>query len=221
MPARVAPRVPPELLPQLDRFLFDLVPALDLEALEARVMATVTPTDAPRRIDFSRLQTPQIQRLLGRVAPIQGIALTRLCRDWQSRLALLPAGEWLKLGFAVSALPFCGHAQRSMDGNFRRALRDQLGPDATVALDACAGPQGQPQFMLAAGAWKSPELVAMAGVRSAFEQACPWGEAIRRRFILQFPASLLETPASVAGLDETWLEIACKLSLQDHLWLWS
>jgi len=31
----------------------------------------------------------------------------------------------------------------------------------------------------------------------------------------------METPVSVRGLTPNWLEIACKITLQDHLWLWS
>ena len=221
LPNAAARRWPLELLQPLDRFLFGMVPSVNAEALAAWVATVLVPREPQSRLAVEQLGFGQVEQLLARVAPIHGIALTRLTRDWQSRLALLPPSEWFKLGFTLSVLPFCGHAQRSMDGNFRRALRDNLGPEGATVLDQYAGRGRELEFLLGAGAWKNPELVATSGVRAAFEQVCPWGEPIRRRFLLQFSPRVFEGPASVAGLDETWLEIACKISLQDHPWLWS
>jgi hypothetical protein len=212
---------PGDLVRQVDRFLFGASQWVSPGALRARIEATqaVPPNALP--LDLQSLSAGQLQRLADRVAPIGDIELRRLTRDWHSRLALLDAQHWMDLGFTLSVLPFCGHVQRSMDGNFRRALRDQFGVDAAGLLDEQAGKGPALKFLLGPGAWKYPQRVAAGGVSAAMAQLCDWGGAVRQRFALQFDPQVLAAPASVEGLDETSLEIACKLTLQDHPWLWS
>jgi hypothetical protein len=205
-----------DLLREVDRFLFGATQCVHADAL--RVKLKMAPDQS---LDPSALLPGQFRRLVERVAPGSAIDLFRLTQNWHSRLALLDAKLWLNLGFTLSVLPFCGHVQRSMDGNFRRALREQFGGDAAALLDEQAGKGPPLQFMLGAGAWKQPQLVAAGGVSAAFSQLCHWDDAVRDRFTLQFDPMILAAPPSVAGLDKTWLEIACKLTLQDHLWLWS
>lgn len=205
-----------ELVREVDRFLFGAPQWVHADALRARL-------DWPAEEPWGEptLAPSQLQQLTERAAPVAGIDLLQLTRDWRARLALLDAQRWLELGFTLSVLPFCGHVQRSMDGNFRRALRDQFGVDAAALLDAQAGKGPPLQFKLGPGAWKRPELVAAGGVSAALLQVCDWGEAVRERFTLQFDPQILAAAPSVEGLDETWLEIACKLTLPDHPWLWS
>lgn len=212
---------PADLVRQVDRFLFGASQWVSPAALRARVESTHALSQNATPLDLEHLSAAQLQRLADRVAPIGDIELRRLTRDWHSRLALLDAQRWMDLGFTLSVLPFCGQVQRSMDGNFRRALRDQFGADAVALLDEQAGEGLAPKFLLGPGAWKHPQRVAAGGVRAAMTELCDWGGAVRQRFALQFDPHVLAAPPSVEGLDETSLEIACKLTLQDHPWLWS
>lgn len=207
---------PQDLVREVDRFLFGAAQWVQADALSAGLKLG---QDDP--LNSQPMSPPQFQRLTDRVAPVAAIDLQGLTRDWHARLALLDAKRWLDLGFTLSVLPFCGHVQRSMDGNFRRALREQFGGDAAALLDEQAGKGPPLKFMLGAGAWKNPQLVAAGGVSAALSQLCDWGDAVRDRFILQFDPKILAATPSVDGLDKTWLEIACKLTLQDHPWLWS
>ncbi len=212
---------PADLVSQVDRFLFGASQWVSPRALQEKIELSQPAALNAVPLDLKSLSDEQIQRLADRVAPIGAIELRRLTRDWHARLALLDAQRWMDLGFTLSVLPFCGHVQRSMDGNFRRALRDQFGADAAALLDQQAGKGPALKFLLGPGAWKHPERVAAGGVRAAMTQLCHWGGAVRQRFALQFDPQVLAVPESVEGLNETSLEIACKLTLQDHPWLWS
>jgi hypothetical protein len=172
-------------------------------------------------VDFQKLGAVQKGRLISAYFPARDIDFVDLTRDWRARLALLPASDWLRLGFAVSVLPFCGHIQRSMDGNFRRAVREAFGPTDWSDLDTHTAAPSELQFLLGPGAWKTTLLVAAGGVRCAIEQACDWPIVIRERVCLKLDPDVMETPVSVQGLTPNWLEIACKITLQDHPWLWS
>jgi len=207
---------PDDLVREVDRFLFGASHWVNADALQMQL--NLAPDEA---LDPKALAPAQFQRLVDRVAPVAAMDLSRLTQDWHYRLALLDAKRWLDLGFTLAVLPFCGHVQRSMDGNFRRALREQFGGDAAALLDEQAGKGPPLQFMLGAGAWKNPQQVAAGGVSAALAQLCDWDDAVRDRFTLQFDPKILAAPPSVVGLDKTWLEIACKLTLQDHPWLWS
>lgn len=205
-----------DLVREVDRFLFGTSQWVNAEALRTGLHWM---SDAP--LSSEPPKPAQFQQLAERIAPVSGLHLEELTRDWHSRLALLDAKRWLDLGFTLSVLPFCGHVQRSMDGHFRRALREQFGADAAALLDEQAGKGPPLQFMLGPGAWKNPQLVAAGGVSAAFTYLCDWSDAVRDRFSLQFDPQILAASPSVSGLDKTWLEIACKLTLQDHPWLWS
>jgi len=224
------PRVPARTWPQevrqrVDRFLFEaprwVQPAALLSQPGLAPSASVSGMPGGSFVQGQEWSERQLQILVGRLAPIKDIEPRRLMGHWSTRLCLLDASEWMRLGFALSVLPFCGQAQRSMDGHFRRALREHLGPEAPELLDALAG-QGPPlKFLLGPGAWRQPQQVACGGLRSAWEQLCDWGRPVRTRFSLGFDPQVWRYPASVEGLNEQSLEIACKLIWQEHPWLWS
>lgn len=161
-----------------------------------------------------------VRRVMARALPPRRLDTSLLARDLRGRLALLPRTDWLRLGLCISVLPFCGQIQRSMDGHFRRVVREALGETALRDLDQYGAQAERPIFLAGAGAWRAPAALAAGGVRSALEQACGWPDPVRKRFALQFEPEELEAPPSVGGLDMTWLEIACKASWPDHPWLW-
>lgn len=161
-----------------------------------------------------------LRRVMGRVLPPRRLDAALLTRNLRGRLALLPRADWLRLGLCISVLPFCGQIQRSMDGHFRRVVRQALDELTVQGLDAQAALGDRPVFLGGAGAWRTPDALAAGGLRAALEQACGWPDPVRTRFALQFEPEELEAPPSVGGLDMTWLEIACKASLPDHPWLW-
>lgn len=212
----------PAIRQRVERFLFQAPQWVQPEALVAQVPDNASLAGAFAFMEERSWSSHQVQILAARLAPIHGIQPHRLMGGWQARLALLDASEWTQLGFAISALPYGGQAQRSMDGHFRRALREQLGADAPQRLDALAG-QLPPalKFRLGPGAWKQPQQVAWGGVRAAWDQVCTWDPAVRTRAGLGFKPEVLQSPASVVGLDEVGLEMACKLIWDEHPWLWS
>lgn len=161
-----------------------------------------------------------LRRVLARALPPRRLDPGLLGRDLRGRLALLLRADWLRLGLCIAVLPFCGQIQRSMDGHFRRVVRQALDEAALQSLDQQGALAERPVFLAGAGAWRTPDLLAAGAVRAALEQACGWPDPVRERFALQFEPEELEAPPSVGGLDMTWLEIACKASLPDHPWLW-
>lgn len=225
---RVPPRDwPPEARQRVGRFLFEAPKWVQPAALLSQPgWAASAAVGGVPGVSFSNAQGQvwserQLQILADRLAPIKDIEPRGLMGHWSTRLCLLDASEWMRLGFALSVLPFCGQAQRSMDGHFRRALREHLGPEAPELLDALAG-QGPPlKFLLGPGAWRQPQQVACGGLRSAWDQLCDWGRPVRTRFSLGFDPQVWRYPASVEGLNEQWLEVACKLIWQEQAWLWS
>ena len=211
----------PALRSRIDDFLFSADRWADPVAL-ARLCQSRPGQGVPGAApDFEKLSAVQKRRLIAAHLPPKDIPLVELTRDWRTRLALLSAADWMKLGFAVSVLPFCGHVQRSMDGNFRRAVREAFGPTVWTELDSHPQASVELQFLLGPGAWKTTPAVAAGGVRCAIEQACDWPQPIRERVCLKLDPSVMEAPVSVRGLNPYWLEIACKITLQDHPWLWS
>jgi hypothetical protein len=151
--------------------------------------------------------------------PPRELPLNLLTGDLPGRLALLPRADWLRLGLCLALLPLRGQILRSMDGHFRRAVRQGLDEAVLAALDQRAGGDAV-RSLLGAGAWRTPAQVAAGGVVAALDQACDWPAPVRQRFELQFAAGELAQPPSVAGLDPHFLEIACKASWPDHPWLW-
>jgi len=211
----------PALRARVDEFVFSVERWVDPKALAKYCQSKSGHTGPDLAVDFAQLSVVHQRRLISAYLPPKDIPLGESTRDWRARLALLSAADWMKLGFAVSVLPFCGHVQRSMDGNFRRALRETFGPAVWAELDSHPQASGELQFLLGPGAWKVPPSVAAGGVRCAIEQACEWPSVVRERVCLKFDPAVLEAPVSVRGLTPYWLEIACKITLQDHPWLWS
>lgn len=212
---------PPELVKKVDRFLFGAAQWVHPAALQDRLMSQSLGAESPPGLDGAPLAAQAIERLVARVAPVQDIRLGELTCSLPGRLALLDARDWLRLGLTVSSLPNCGRVHRSMDGHFRRTLREHLGPDAPALLDAQAGQGPELTFSPGPGAWRHADQMAAAGMRAALDQVCAWSEPVQQRFALQFAPAVWATPPSVDGLNRKWLEVACKLTLQDHPWLWS
>jgi len=207
------------------------VPTLLREPLERFVFAPdtwVRPRSLSRHLgapstyawDGTPPDAAGLRRVMACALPPRRLDTGLIGRDLRGRLALMPRADWLRLGLCIAVLPFCGQIQRSMDGHFRRAVRQVLDEAALERLDQQAGLAERPVFRAGAGAWRAPDLLAAGGVRSAVEQACGWPEPVRQRFALQFEPEELEALPSVGGLDMTWLEIACKVLLPDHPWLW-
>ena len=208
--------IPEALHGPLRAFVFETQPALRPATL-AQVLGCAEPgVQAGAAVDRGR------RRALARVAPPRRLDPKLLCRDLRGRLAMMPRADWLRLGLCLCVLPSCGQIQRSMDGHFRRVVRELLEEQAIRWLDGMEGfPGEKPVLWAGPGAWRSPEGLAAGGVRAAMSQVCHWPDLIRLRVRLNFEPGELEGPASVAGLDTSWLEIACKALWPDHPWLWS
>jgi len=222
--------LPPALLEAVDRFL--LAPQTWVVPGTLGAWADADPTDVGRwsrptqpaplwAPDGEPWTEPALHRVSAKLVPLSSIDLDLLTCDWRHRLALLPREDWLRLGLCLSALPFCGHLQRTMDGHMRRALRQGLDERVIEALDREGAAAGMVRFMAGAGAWKDPQRLACGGVRAAMEQVCRWPDPIRRRTLLRFDLAQLSAPASVSGLDAHWLELSCRLMWPEHPWLWS
>jgi hypothetical protein len=187
-----------------------------LEGLQSRGEQPVWPA-LP---DPQTMPVDVLRHAVGLLVPMRPLDLTALVRDWRSRLALLPRDDWLRLGLAVSALPYSGHIQRSMDGHFRRAVQQALDAEAVRALDGASDAVRSVVFALGAGAWRQPHIVACCGVRAVLDQVCVWPAAVRSRFRLRFTPQESHQPPSVTGLDAHGLEITCQAIFPDHPWLW-
>jgi hypothetical protein len=137
------------------------------------------------------------------------------------RLALLSREDWLRLGLVVAMLPMCGRARPSIDGHFRRVVKQCLDENGLERLDhdLPAGPL--PVSLLGPGAWRDSGALSLGGISAALGQVCHWPEAVLARFRLGFDAGELEQSPAVDGLTSDWMEFACKLSWPDHPWLWS
>ncbi|WP_194944851.1 hypothetical protein [Limnohabitans sp. 2KL-3] len=136
------------------------------------------------------------------------------------RLALLSRDEWMRLGLVVSMLPMCGRAHGSIDGHFRRMVKQCLDQDGLEKLDH-GFPSAQLTTRLGPGAWRNAAGVALGGVSAIIHQICDWPEAVSNRFSLAFEPGELNKPPSVVGLNSEWMEFACKISWPDHPWLCS
>lgn len=208
-------RGPAALREPLERFFF-----APHTWVRPRSLARHLGPDEPAPEQISPGHVASLQRVVARALPPRRLDAGMLGRDLRGRLALLPRADWLRLGLCISVLPACGQIQRSMDGHFRRVVRQALDEATLQSLDQQGVLAERPTFLAGAGAWRAPALLAAGGMRSAVEQACGWPDPVRERFALQFEPEELEAPPSVGGLDMTWLEIACKASLPDHPWLW-
>ncbi len=202
----------PQLLRRLDRFLFQISDWAHPLAL-AQFCSSVEEKDL--NVELRRW-------LLMRHAPVSDLKLNDLILDWRSRLALLDADEWFNLGLALGVLPFCGRIHASLDGVFRRVLRERFSSQIIEQLDALPPPDStQPRFLLGAGAWKRPEQIAAGGLSAVCDLEPHWSPAVQFRWSMQFDPRWLNVPACIGGLNESWLEHACKITFQDHPWLWS
>jgi hypothetical protein len=212
----VRPSGPPHALRQpLERFLFDGV-----GWSRPRALARLANAHEATMVPGFGSDAAALGRTLARLLPPRRLDIELLSRELRGRLALLPRGDWLRLGLCVAVLPFCGQILRSMDGHFRRVVQQALDESALSGLEGQAAVPERPVFLGGPGAWRSADRLAAGGVRAALEQVCMWPDPIRQRFDLQFEPEELDVPASVGGLNMTWLEIACKASWPDHPWLW-
>jgi hypothetical protein len=208
--------VPEPLWAPLRAFFFETHTWLKPRAL-ARGMGAVSPA-----LDSLRGTQTAWRRALAHSHPPRRLDAMLLAGHLRGRLALLSREEWWRLGLCVCVLPSCGQIQRSLDGHFRRAVRQLLDEVALEGLDLNAGQwHTRPVFLAGPGAWRDPNSLAAGGVRAAMEQACPWPEPVRQRVQLRFEPEELTVPPSVRGLDITWLEIACRALWPQHPWLWS
>lgn len=211
-----AGRVPDALAQPLREFLFETDGWLRPRSM-AGVLGVVEPALVADGSPASRWR-----RVLARVAPPCTLDTDLICRDLRGRLALLSRSDWLRLGMCLCVLPSCGQIQRSLDGHFRRMVAQLLEEESIQALDRVPA-EGlvRPVFLAGPTAWRTPEMLAAGGVRAAMAQVCPWPDPVALRVRLHFEPEDLEGPPSVSGLDNSWLEIACKALWPDHPWLWS
>ena len=215
-PAAMERHVPEALQAPLRAFMFETESWLRPRAVAAALGYTQAPPDA------GLANGPGWRRLTAQVAPPGRLDVDLVCADLRGRLALLSRTDWLRLGLCVCVLPSCGQIQRSMDGHFRRVVRQLLDEEAMAGLDRMeALPAERPVDLSSPGAWRAPEALAAAGLRAAMTQACRWTDPVRRRVELHFEPDELAGPPAVGGLDMRWMEIACKALWPDHPWLWS
>jgi hypothetical protein len=209
-------RVPDALGEPLRQFFFETHTWVRPRALAQMVGGAALPVEEGRAVDAGW------RRAVAQLLPPRKLDTDLLCHDLRGRLALLSRADWLRLGLCVGVLSSCGQIQRSMDGHFRRVVRQLLEEEAIQRLDQGVDvPAQKPVFLAGPGAWRAPEPLALAGVRAAMAQACPWPDAVASRVRLHFEPEELEGAHSVSGLDMRWLEIACKALWPDHPWLWS
>ena len=157
--------IPQALRGPLRAFVFETEPALRPPTL-AQVLGCAEPrVQASAAVDRGR------RRALARVAPPRRLDPDLLCRDLRGRLAMMPRADWLRLGLCVCVLPSCGQIQRSLDGHFRRVVRELLEEPVIRWLDDMEGfPGERPVLWAGPGAWRSPEALAAGGVRAARSQ---------------------------------------------------
>jgi hypothetical protein len=162
-----------------------------------------------------------LKKVVGKHSHPARLDLALLTSELSGRLALMPRSDWLRLGICLSFLPYCGHIRVSIDGHFRRAVREHLDESALLMLEQHGEVQDRPVFTAGVGAWRTPHLVALGGVRAGIEQACRWPDALMQRFLLQFETAERAVGPGVQGLNGYWLELACKTIFPRHPWLWS
>lgn len=172
-------------------------------------------------LQVNMIGAPALRRHLSRRSRTCDLPLS----EWRSgqtagalQLALLSRDEWLRLGMVTSMLPMCGHARDSIDGNFRRVVKQCLDQDGLEKLDH-GFPAGTLRSRLGPGAWRDPSAVALGGVSAVLGQLCKWPQAVMNRFTLGFEPGELQRPQAVVGLNSEWMEFACKISWPDHPWL--
>jgi hypothetical protein len=170
---------------------------------------------------LNAMDVPTIRRHVSRISKTCDLPLA----GWTSaqgpaalRLALLSREEWIRLGMVVAMLPMCGRARDSIDGNFRRTVKQWLDQDGLEILDHDF-PSTPLRSQLGPGAWRNPDAVALSGISALLNQACHWPEAVMARFSLGFEPGELIKPPAVLGLNSEWMEFACKISWPDHPWL--
>ncbi|MEK9868145.1 MAG: hypothetical protein VW831_00355 [Gammaproteobacteria bacterium] len=206
---------PGSLEAPLARFIFDT----DQWVMPAALMSDIGIT---QHEPWSSLVVGNVIRTtVARHFPPNRLDLALLTSGLAGRLALLPRAEWLRLGLTLSFLPYCGHIRNSMDGHFRRVIRENLDESSLLTLEQHGEVEERPQFKAGPGAWRHPQIVALGGVRAGLEQVCRWPGVVRQRFELQFDSNERSVEQSVHGLNGYWMELACKIIFPQHHWLWS
>ena len=129
-----------------------------------------------------------------------------------NRLVLLTIEEWQKLAICVALLPYSGKIARSMDGYFRRAVRDLADPEMVSQVDSLTL-ESKPVFV---GNWADVSTLTH-GVINAVMDACDWPEPVKEYTLLRFEDSL--PAANIEQLTISQIEVACKISLPNLSWL--
>lgn len=208
-------KYPAALQAPLERFLFDA----DQWVMPRALLRDLGCAD---EADFDAAMSRQaIRTIVAQRHQVGRLSVQLLAGDLRWRLALAPRDDWLRLGLCASLLPYCGRIRNSMDGHFRRVVREQFETSAIDLLEEHGGVGDLPVFLAGAGAWRKSETVALGGIRSMLEQACGWPVTLRRRFNLQFEPEELDVSPSVGGLNGYWLEVVCRTMFPESHWLWS
>jgi len=199
----------------LEQFFFNVDQWVNTHALIAELKV---PNDAFWAQDMN---SSAVRKIVARHYRANRLSISLLTGSFRGRLALLSRDDWLRLGMCIAVLPQRGVIRRSMDGHFRRAVRQGFDEDVINSLEQLGSVEDGPEFTGGAGAWRTPHRVALGGVIAAVEQACSWPDPIRARFYLHFEPQEREVPPSVVGLNCYWLELVCKILFPKPHWLWS
>lgn len=219
MQDRLEDRWPASLLERVGHFLFQAHQWVNPQAFIHQYTAHTGVLDEKYRSMCAQIPPSQWPDLIAKIAPIKAIDSHRICQDWRSRLVLLPESDWLNLGLMVSVLPLRKNVHDSMDGHFRRVLRQHFSLDSLTLITESEVPESF-QTLSPAGSWRNPDQMSAAGVRAVWDHVQDWDAPVRTRCALRFDPWVLDTPSSVTNLTSDILEVACKITFQDHPWLW-
>ncbi|MEY3007653.1 MAG: hypothetical protein RI942_1995 [Pseudomonadota bacterium] len=204
-----------ELQIPLERFFFNVDQWVSTPALISELKLH---SDASWAQDMN---PSAVRKIVARHYRANRLSISLLTGSFKGRLALLSRDDWLRLGMFSAVLPHRSVIRHSMDGHFRRAVRQGFDEVVINSLEQLGSIEDGPEFTGGAGAWRTPQRVALGGVIAAVEQACSWPDPIRARFYLHFEPDERGVPPSVVGLNSHWLELACKILFPKPHWLWS
>jgi hypothetical protein len=162
---------------------------------------------------------------LNQKSPVAQVPVQAFADKLSLKLALLNPAEWQLLGVGVALLPSIGRIARSMDGNFRRAIRTVLQESQIEGLDALAKNEALTGvsfvFQAPSTVWKNMSLVQAAGVQAILQEVCEWPSEVSERALWKLPVSEQATSPIVTGLTIESIEALCKILLPNHPWLLS
>lgn len=204
-------------------FLFDPAAGVQLDAVRALFSGS-----EQALLDKTASNDKQLRQLAAQkinAAGIKEIDLKSFEHSIGNKLALLSMDEWRLLGLGAALLPSVGRISRSMDGNFRRAIRTVLKEADIEALDALATDESlmssKPNFLAPSMVWKNMDVVQAGGMKAILEQICSWPPAISDRTMWKFAATEKQVGPIVTGLQPQHIEVLCKTLLPNHPWLLS